>query len=96
MAKRRFTISATLPAYAPPRNEWRRRVHAAVLEALLTNDEVNVTNEAATLRGAYNRPAPPHAITAWSYDGTNLRRGDVALAERSRTRDESGELVTYD
>ena len=30
---RRFTISATLPAYAPPRNEWRRRVHAAVLEA---------------------------------------------------------------
>ena len=33
MAKRRFTISATLPAYAPPRNEWRRKVHAAVLEA---------------------------------------------------------------
>jgi hypothetical protein len=33
VAKRRFTISATLPAYLPPRNEWRRRVHAAVLEA---------------------------------------------------------------
>ena len=33
MAKRRFTITATLAAYAPPRNEWRRRVHAAVLEA---------------------------------------------------------------
>ncbi len=33
MAKRRFTISATLPPYAPPRNEWRRRVHAAILEA---------------------------------------------------------------
>ncbi|HKW78861.1 MAG TPA: hypothetical protein VJQ09_07145 [Candidatus Limnocylindria bacterium] len=33
MAKRRFTISATLPGYAPPRNEWRRRAHAAVLEA---------------------------------------------------------------
>ncbi len=33
MAKRRFTIGATLRAYAPPRNEWRRRVHAAVLEA---------------------------------------------------------------
>ncbi len=32
MAKRRFTITAVLPAYAPPRNEWRRRVHAAVLE----------------------------------------------------------------
>jgi hypothetical protein len=33
VAKRRFTITATLPAYIPPRNEWRRRVHAAVLEA---------------------------------------------------------------
>ena len=33
MAKRRFTISATLSQYAPPRNEWRRKVHAAVLEA---------------------------------------------------------------
>jgi len=33
MAKRRFTIGATLPAYAPPRNEWRRRIHAAVLDA---------------------------------------------------------------
>jgi hypothetical protein len=33
VAKRRFTFSTTLPPYAPPRNEWRRRVHAAVLEA---------------------------------------------------------------
>src|SRR2546427_11751506 len=33
MAKRRFTFSSLLPPYAPPRNEWRRRVHAAVLEA---------------------------------------------------------------
>jgi len=34
VAKRRFSITARLPAYARPRNEWRRRVHAAVLEAL--------------------------------------------------------------
>src|SRR5437899_6882931 len=33
MAKRRFTFSSLLPPYAPPRNEWRRRVHAAVLES---------------------------------------------------------------
>lgn len=33
MAKRRFSISTALPAYARPRNEWRRRVHAAVLDA---------------------------------------------------------------
>ena len=33
MAKRRFSITVPLPAYARPRNEWRRRVHAVVLEA---------------------------------------------------------------
>ena len=32
MAKRRFSISVPLPAYARPRNEWRRRVHGAVLD----------------------------------------------------------------
>lgn len=34
MAKRRFSITAALPAYARPRNEWRRRIHQTVLEAL--------------------------------------------------------------
>jgi len=34
VAKRRFSITLQLPAYARPRNEWRRRVHAAALEAL--------------------------------------------------------------
>ena len=33
MAKRRFSISTALPGYARPRHEWRRRVHAAVLDA---------------------------------------------------------------
>ncbi|MGH2499459.1 MAG: hypothetical protein ACRDF0_05135 [Candidatus Limnocylindria bacterium] len=33
MAKRRFSIVVALPSYARPRNEWRRRVHATVLEA---------------------------------------------------------------
>ncbi|MGH2451890.1 MAG: hypothetical protein ACRDGE_11615 [Candidatus Limnocylindria bacterium] len=33
MAKRRFSITVQLPAYARPRNEWRRQVHTAVLEA---------------------------------------------------------------
>ncbi|MBI3521594.1 MAG: hypothetical protein HY071_00675 [Chloroflexi bacterium] len=33
MAKRRFSIVVPIPPYARPRNEWRRRVHAAVLEA---------------------------------------------------------------
>jgi len=33
VAKRRFSITTPLPAYARPRNEWRRRLHAAVLDA---------------------------------------------------------------
>src|SRR5579863_1880888 len=47
---------------------------ARVVEALLTNDEVNFTNDVATLVGAYNRPAPPTPIAVWSFDGTHLRR----------------------
>jgi hypothetical protein len=29
---RRFSITVPLPPYARPRNEWRRRVHSAVLD----------------------------------------------------------------
>ena len=32
---------------------------AEVVRALLSDDEVNFTNDVATIRGAYNRPAPP-------------------------------------
>jgi hypothetical protein len=56
---------------------------AQVLEALLTNDEVNFTNGVATLVGAYNRPAPPAAIAVWSWDGALLRHRDEALREAS-------------
>jgi len=35
------------------------RAQAQVVTAMLTNDEVNFANDAATIRGAFNRPAPP-------------------------------------
>lgn len=61
---------------------------ARVFEALLTDDEVNFTNELASLVGAYNRPAPPLPIAVWSFDGTLLRRGDEVLrAASSEPRD---------
>jgi hypothetical protein len=56
---------------------------AQVVEALLTDDEVNFTNGVATLVGAYNRPAPPVPIAVWSWDGVLLRHGDEALREAS-------------
>jgi len=57
--------------------------HADVVRALLTNDEVNVVNDAATIRGAYNRPAPPYTIDVWSFDGAELRLGSTELSARS-------------
>jgi len=68
---------------------------AEVLEALLTNDEVNFTNGVATIVGAYNRPAPPSPIAVWSWDGTNLRNGDRVLQMASTETTELGDATTY-
>lgn len=55
--------------------------HAEVVRALLTNDEVNFTNDVVNLVGAYNRPAPPHPLSVWSYDDGRLVNGDDVLVE---------------
>jgi hypothetical protein len=68
---------------------------AQVLEALLTNDEVNFTNGIATLVGAYNRPAPPNPIAVWSVDGSALRRGDHVLRAVTTESDRLGDATTY-
>ena len=68
---------------------------AEVLEALLTNDEVNFANGVATIVGAYNRPAPPSPIAVWSWDGTNLRNGDRVLQLASSETTELGDSTTY-
>ena len=68
---------------------------AQVLEALLTNDEVNLSNGVATLVGAYNRPAPPTPVAVWSFDGTHLRRGDEVLRETSSESGDAGDVTTY-
>jgi hypothetical protein len=68
---------------------------AQVLEALLTNDEVNFTNGVATLVGAYNRPAPPVPVAVWSFDGTSLRRGDETLREASSASTHAFDTITY-
>ena len=68
---------------------------AQVLEALLTDDEVNLTNGEATLVGAYNRPAPPTPVDVWSWDGTTLRHGDEFLREVSTASSDAGDLTTF-
>jgi hypothetical protein len=68
---------------------------AQVLEALLSDDEVNFTNGEATLVAAYNRPAPPTPIAVWSWDGATLRHGDEVLRESSSTSSDAGDLTTF-
>ena len=69
--------------------------HARVLEALLSDEEVNLINEVATLRHAYNRPAPPRDVTVWSWDGALLRHGDTTLNECSSHDLDAGVLTTF-
>jgi hypothetical protein len=68
---------------------------AQVVEALLTDDEVNFTNGVATLVGAYNRPAPPSPIAVWSWDDAHLRHGDEVLREVSSASSDLGDVTTY-
>ena len=81
MAKRRFSIVAQLPAYARPRNEWRRRVHATVLEALARRgvgyrgaDQLEV--RIALALGA--RPLSLHAIDERVKDVIDALGGRIA------------------
>jgi hypothetical protein len=61
------------------------RAQAEILEALLTNDEVTIANDVATITGAYNRPAPPRALRVWHVEGETLRaREEVVLAVGTR------------
>jgi len=43
MAKRRKTVSVRIPPYVPPRNAWRRQIHAIVRERMA---ELGVTYRA--------------------------------------------------
>jgi hypothetical protein len=69
--------------------------HADVVEALLTNDEVNFANDVAVIVKAYNRPAPPKPIIVWSYDGKTLHRKDITLIESSGAHFADVSLTTF-
>ncbi|HUX04792.1 MAG TPA: hypothetical protein VMV53_07825 [Acidimicrobiales bacterium] len=71
------------------------RAQAEVVRALLGDHEVNFANEVAALRGAYNRPAPPHAITVWSFDGEELATPGAALHLASRREVSSGVVSDF-
>ena len=69
--------------------------HAEVVRALLTNDEVNLANDVATIVKAYNRPAPPRDVRVWSWDGVELRSEEHLLTLRSLAAGDVGEVATF-
>ena len=73
------TLSWLVPLDTVVVSAPRAESSSQVVEALLTNDEVNFSNDVATIVGAYNRPAPPKPITVWSWDGTHLRHRNETL-----------------
>jgi hypothetical protein len=88
------TLSTIVPLRHAVVSSLTARAHADVVRALLTSDEVNFTNEVATIRGAYNRPAPPQPVTVGWFDGA-LHDGDIELrATRSEVTD-VGELTYF-
>ncbi len=69
--------------------------HADVVRAMLTDGEVNLTNEVARIAGAYNRPAPRTPVTVWSYEDGRLRCGEHALVAGDAVLDDVGEWTTF-
>jgi len=88
------TLSTIVPLRHAVISSSTARAHADVVRALLTNDEVNFSNDVATIRGAYNRPAPPQPVTVWWFDGT-LHDGDVELTVTRVERTDVGELMYF-
>ncbi|HEV3188442.1 MAG TPA: hypothetical protein VGZ04_10415 [Acidimicrobiales bacterium] len=91
---------ATLAALVPLRHVVihageHSKDHADVVRALLTNDEVNFTNDVATISGAFNRPAPPEPVTVWSHEDDRLVNGDTVLTKHSVEVSDAGELTYF-
>ncbi len=62
---------------------------------LLSDDEVSIANEVATITKAYNRAAPPRPIRVWSYDGTNVVGEEETLSRVSEPNLGVGAAVIF-
>lgn len=87
MAKRRSSIVVELPGYARPRNEWRRRVHAVVLEALARRGVGYQDADRLEIRLALAleaRPLSVHAIDERVKDVIDALGGRIAGPRSTR------------
>jgi hypothetical protein len=71
------------------------RSQAQILEALLTNEQVTIANDVASIRDAYNRPAPPRRVRVWHVDGQSLFAGDEELRALGTRNTPAGAATTY-
>ena len=71
------------------------QANAEVVAAMLSNDEVNLVNDVATIRGAFNRPAPAHPVRVWSFDGETLASDGERLRVNSTSRLAFGEATFF-
>ena len=71
------------------------REQAQILETLLTNEQVTIANDVATIKGAYNRPAPPRAVRVWHVDAQDLYAGDEQLRALGTRNTPAGACTTY-
>ena len=71
------------------------QAQAEVVRALFSENEVNFANEVTTLRGAYNRPAPPRPIEVGYCEGEGVTLAGRTLGVASRESFAWGEIVSY-
>jgi hypothetical protein len=69
--------------------------HADVVRVLLSDAEVNFSNDVVNLVGAYNRPAPPGTLRVWSYERGILRDGETTLLGSEPVTTSLGELTSF-
>lgn len=74
----------------------RAHEHADVVRALLSGEEVNLSNSVATLTHAFSRPAPPRPLTVWSYQNSELTSPEGTLREMSRDAPVNAELTYFE
>ena len=84
----RFSITVPLPAYARPRNEWRRRVHGAVLDVQTRRGVGYRDSDQLEVRISLplgDRPLDMHEIDERVKDVIDALEGRIA-GPRSRRR----------
>jgi hypothetical protein len=74
----------------------RASEHADVVRALLSGEEVNLSNSVATLTHAYSRPAPPRPFTVWSYENGELTSPERTLREVAREATSDARLIYFE